>query len=422
MRFLYLLSLASKSAWNRKATLLLIVFSIALSSTLLLGIERIRLQMRENFIQVVSGTDLIIGARGSPVQLMLYALFHLGGATNNMSWESAQTITQRDEVQWAIPLSLGDSHKGYPVVATNENLFQFYRYQRKKTLSFAKGTVFKDLFDVVVGAEVAQQLTYDLNSEITLTHGHIQTSLTQHEDKPFRVVGVLVATGTPIDRSLYINLEAMEAIHLNWQGGAPIPKLNLSSEQVRKFDLTPKSITALLVGLKKRGQVFAVQRSINRDKDEALMAVMPGVALDQLWTMMAFGEKALLLISSLVTITGLAGLAASILSGLGERRRELAILRSSGARPYDILVLLATEGFLLVFLGVLTGIALLTFLTLLLSPFLLDWYGFSLSLSWPKQREWMLILAIGFSGFLTCLIPAYRAYRMSLADGLTVSL
>ena len=420
-RFGYLLNLAAKSAWNRKSTLVLVVFSIALSTTLLIGIERVRFQLRESFIQAVSGTDLVVGARGSGLQLMLYAIFHMGGATNNMGWDSARRIAAINDVDWAVPISLGDSHKGFPVVATTQSFFTHYRYQRNKELHFAQGAPFAGIFDVVLGAGVAQKSGYILGEKLTLSHGTGKNTHIEHADKPFAVTGILAPTGTPVDNSLYIGLEAMEAIHLDWQGGAPMPGFHIQAEQVKKFDLTPKSITALLVGLKSRARVFAVQRMINNDTQEALMGVMPGVALDQLWEMLNTGESALLLISWLVTVTGLAGLVSVILAGLGERRRELAILRSAGASPWDIITLLALEGMILMLTGILAGILILCALIAALGPVLTARYGIGLHLSPLESKEWVLLGGIVAAGFLASLIPALCAYRLSLMDGLSVS-
>ena len=421
-RFCYVLFLAGKSAWNRRGTLLLVVFSIALSTTLLLGIEKLRTQIRESFVQAVSGTDLVVGARGGNIQLMLYAIFHLGGATNNMGWRSAREIAERPEVAWTIPISLGDSHKGYPVVATTTGFFLHYRFRGGRELALTQGKVFTSVFDVVVGAEAAKNLGYAVGQKLVLSHGSGGTRLTEHADKPFVVSGILAPTGTPVDRSLYIGLDAMEAIHLNWRGGAPMPNLRITPEQVAKFDLEPKSITALLVGLKKRGQVFAVQRAINEWKSEPLMGVMPGVAMDQIWSMVGAGEQALLFVSALVTVAGLAGLAAAILAGLGERRRELAILRSAGARPMHILLLLACEGFLLVAAGATRGVMALILLIAALGPVLADMYGIFIYLSPPDSGEWLLLGCVCLAGLLASLVPALRAYRMSLSDGLTVAI
>ena len=417
----FLLALAWSSAWNRKGTLSLVVFSIALSTTLLLGMERVRTQVRDSFVQAVSGTDLVVGARGSELQLLLYAVFHMGKASNNMSWDSAQRLAQRRDVAWTIPISLGDSHRGFAVVATTTDFFTLYQYRRHASLQFAQGREFEDIFDVVLGAEVAAREHYRLGDHVLLSHGTGDTRLSLHADKPFTVCGILAPTGTPVDRGLYISLAAMEAIHIDWQGGAPAPGFHVRPDQVSKFNLTPKTVTAVLVGLKNRARVFAAQREINADQQEALMGVMPGVALDQLWSLLRTGENALRVLSWLVTVAGLAGLVATILAGLGERRRELAVLRAAGASPQDIVTLLSLESLLLVLAGTFAGTALTATLLAVFGPMLTSGYGLSLTLSLPTATEWQLLAAINAAGFFAGLIPAWRAYRISLADGLNAS-
>ncbi|MDR1311886.1 MAG: ABC transporter permease [Burkholderiaceae bacterium] len=417
----WLLFLSGKSAWNRRGTLLPIVLSIAVSIVLLLGVEKIRTQVRDSFLQAVHGTDLIVGARGGDVQLMLYAVFHLGSATHNMGWDSAKAIAAKENIAWSVPVSLGDSHRGHPVVATTPSFFSDYRVRRDKPLIFAAGRKFNDLFEVVIGSEVAKKQGYTAGKKIVLSHGSSGDNLPEHSDKPFVVSGVLSATGTPVDRSLYISLEAMEAIHLDWQGGAVMPGLNITSSQVTKFNLEPKSITALLVGLKKRTRVFALQREVNAWKHEPLMAIIPGVVIDQIWYLAGTGEQALLLISLLVTLASLAGLISVMLAGLGERRRELAILRSAGASLGDIVLLLLFEGIWLTVIGVLGGSFVFQLLLTCLGPTLLDSYGIMLELSLPGAGEWILLGCVGVAGVLSSLVPAIHAYRMSLADGLSVS-
>lgn len=414
-----LLRLAARSAWNRRFTLGLMLVVIALSSLLLVGIERVRHDMRDSFAQSVSGTDLVVGARSSPVQLMLYAVFHMGGATNNMGWDSAQKLAADPAVAWTIPLSLGDSHRGFPVLATSGEFFRHFQYGSRQPLRFAEGRPFADVFETVLGAEVAHSLHYRLGDHITLSHGIGSPHLREHGDKPFVVTGILARTGTPVDRTVHIGLDAMEAIHLDWQGGAPLPGVAIPAQLVKKFDLRPKSITALLVGLNNRAAVFALQRRIANGTDEALMAVLPGVALDQLWEVLGVGENALLLIAALVVAVGLAGLVSSILAGLGERRRELAILRSVGARPRDILLLLALEGMAVMLGGVALGMLGLYGGILLGGPLLEAHFGILLPLAWPAAGEWKLLAMVLAAGLAASLLPGWRAYRLSLADGLS---
>jgi putative ABC transport system permease protein len=415
----HLLPLALKSAWNRRYTLGLTLIAIALSVTLLLGIERVRQDARDSFAQAVSGTDLVVGARSSPLQLLLYAVFRIGEASNNMGWDSAQALAAHPAVAWTIPLSLGDSHRGFPVLGTTPAYFEHFRYGDKQPLRLAQGKPFVGLFDVVLGAEVAERLGYKLGDQITLAHGMEAGAGTEHADKPFSVVGILARTGTPVDRTLHIGLEAMEAIHLDWQGGAPIAGFAIPPELVKKFNLTPKAVTAVLVGLNTRAGVFAMQRYVAGYRAEPLMAVLPGVALSQLWELMEVAERALLAISALVVVVSFAGLVAVVLAGLGERRRELAILRANGARPRDLFTLLALEGGAVTLAGALLGTLLLTALTALLGPWLQAQYGLGLKLAPPSWQELELLGWVILAGTLASLLPGYRAYRLSLADGLT---
>ncbi|KAA0179387.1 ABC transporter permease [Cupriavidus gilardii] len=440
-----LMSIAARSAWNRRANLVWMVLAIALSTALLLGIERVRHQVRASFAQSVSGTDLIVGARTSPIQLVLYAVFRLGGATNNIGWDSLQRLGSHPQVAWTIPLSLGDSHRGFPVLATTAAYFEHFRHGDGRALRLAQGRPFGEkidggtdgtsgasvdgsvdgkidgMFDAVLGAEVARRLGYRIGQQIVLTHGDVAAPgalRLEHGDKPFTVVGILAPTGTPVDRTIHIGLQAMQAIHLDFQGGTRVPGAAIAPEHLRRFDLTPDSVTAVLVGLKLRSRVFALQREIAQDTREPLMAVLPGVALDALWDLVDIAENALRAVSAMVAVIGLAGLASSILAALGERRRELAILRAAGARPRDILALLAIEGMMLMLTGVAAGVALLSLTSALLAGWLEARLGVALPVSWPSAAELPILAALVLAGFAASLLPAWRAYRLSLADGL----
>jgi len=414
----HLLILALASAWNRRFTLTLTLAAIALSVAMLLGVERTRDAAHESFAHSISGTDLVVGPRTSPVQLMLYAIFRIGEATTNMKWASYQELAQNPDVAWTIPLSIGDSHHGFPVVGTSAAYFEHYRYGLSLPLRFAAGKRFENLFDAVLGAEVAERMRYKVGDRITLSHGTGEFGA-EHSDKPFTVVGVLERTGTPVDRSIHVSLEAMEAIHLDWQGGMRIPGLSIPPQFARKFDIAPKEITAALVGLKSRAQVFQVQRAINTSPGEPLLAVLPGVALNELWSMVDVVENTLLVVSGMIVVIGLSGMIVAVWAGLNERRRELAILRSVGAGPGAVIVLLALEGFLLTAFGVALGCALLTLFSLAAAPWMQGRFGVAVP-AWPGGGNELALVGLVFAaGLLAALLPAVRACRLSLADGLT---
>jgi len=418
-----MLGLALRSAWNRRGTLSLVLLSVALCTFLLLGVERLRADVRENFSQSVSGTDLIVGARTGAMQLMLYAVFRVGGATHNVRMDSLEQIAKHRAVAWMVPLSLGDSHRGFPVLATTTGYFEHFRHGDKQPLALAEGRPFAGtldgLYEVVLGAEVARALGYRLGDRLTLSHGGGEMPGSEHADKPFTVVGILARTGTPVDRTLHISLQAMQAIHLDWVAGVPLPGMKVAPEKAREFDLQPKQVTAALLGLKNRAAVFSVQRAVADFEAEPLMAVLPGVALDELWDVVGAGERALLAMSAMVAVVSLAGLVAVVLAGLNERRRELAVLRAVGAAPRHVLIMLAAEGALITLLGAALGVAAVALAIAAAAPWVQAQYGVALTLSAPNTAQWALLGAVLAAGFLASLVPGWRAYRLSLADGLS---
>lgn len=419
---MYLLSLAWASLCNRRFSALLTVVAIALSVTLLLAVERVRTEARYSFASTVSGTDLVVGARSGSINLLLYSVFRVGNATNNIRWSSFEHYAQHPRVKWAIPLSLGDSHRGYRVLGTNGAYFEHYRYGYGQALRLTAGRVFaEDPFEVVLGAEVAEQLGYQLGQSLVLAHGVATVSLIHHEDKPFRVVGILAPTGTPVDRTLHVPLSGMEAMHLDWQNGMPAQgEARLSAEQARQQVLVPKAITAFLLGLNNRISTFTVQREINDYAAEPLLAILPGVALQELWGLMGMVERALLAVSAAVVLVGLIGMLTAILASLNERRREMAILRSVGARPWQLALLLVSEAVLLAGAGLVLGMALLYLGLWVAQGPIQTHYGLYLPLSQPSLYEFGLLGAILGAALLMGGLPAWRAYRQSLADGLSV--
>lgn len=413
-----LIRLAWASALNRRATVIWLVLSIALTTLSVLGIERIREKARDNFSQAVAGTDLIVGPRSSPIQLTLYSVFRLGEATANLSWASAEHLRQHPGVAWTIPIALGDSHRGFAVLGTDNNYPLHFRFGQNQLLEFAQGAWANGLFEAVIGSQVASKLKYELGQSIVLSHGSGESLGQEHSDKPFKVVGILKPTGTPVDRTVHISLASYEAIHLGWQAG--VPAGIIPPEFVTKFDLTPKSITALLVGLKSRAGVFEAQSYINSYKNEALMAVMPGIAMDQLWTLLGVAEKALFGMALLVGIVSLFGLVAVLLTGLQQRRRELAVLRSVGATPMNVLQLLFLEGAMMTLAGCLLGVMALMGLSGISGVLGAAELGLNLQHSGLMSGEWLWLALIFVTGCLASLIPAVTAFTRSLSDGLLI--
>lgn len=414
-----LLRIVLKSARHRRIGLTLTVFSLAVSMMLLLGVDKIRKEARNSFVNTVSQTDLIVGARSGPLNLLLYSVFRIGNATNNVSWESYEDIVSLDEVAWAIPISLGDSHLGFRVMGTNTDYFRHFRYGQDQPLRFASGEPFADLYDTVLGADVADELGYALGDPVVISHGLVSTAFGDHTDKPFTVVGILERTGTPVDRTVHVSLEGIEAIHIDWDSGTRMP-LHLTAEQARKFDLAPQTITAFMIGLENRVQTFQLQRQINEYREEPLLAIVPGVTLAELWRSISAFEQALAALAALVLAAGLVGMLTTILSTLNERRREMAVLRAVGAHPYQIVLLFVLETLLIVSAGCLLGMAMLYVLLAGLHPVLVRQFGINIAVTPPDAGQWGLMALAVLLGALVSLIPGFIAYRRSLQDGLAI--
>lgn len=418
-----IISLAFASLLNRRGSALLTILAVAVSVMLFLGVDKLKTASQESFQQTIQGTDLIVGARTSPVSLVMFSVFHIGNPSAAVTWETYEWLESRDYVEWTVPIALGDSHKGHRVLGTTSDFFQHYKYRGGQSVSFSEGQAFDDLYDVVIGARVAEELGYGVGQEITLSHGLGEVSFMEHDNRPFNVAGILDPTGTPIDDSVLTSLGAIEAIHVGWETGAPSPIAKLiTADEVREMDLTPSSVSAVMVGLASRRQMLLAQRAINTYPREALIAAIPGQAISEVWQIVGVAGNALMAVSGFVVLVGLVSILTSILSSLKERRREMAVLRAIGAGPSHILLLLVSEAVLLAAIGALLGIGLVYLANLVAQPMFEARFGLSLSLTPPGSLDFAVLAAVtGISG-LMALIPAVIAMRASLADGLSIKL
>ncbi len=415
------LTLAWRSLWNRRTTALLTIFAIAVSIALLLGVEKMRSAARDGFANTVSGVDLIVGSRSGPLNLLLYSVFRVGDATANVTWPSYQLVAEHPDVAWTVPISLGDSHRGFRVLGTTTAYFEHYRFAGGRQMEFMAGKPFDDLYDVVLGADVAQELGYQLGDSVVIAHGIGNVSFAKHEDKPFRVAGLLERTGTPIDRTLHVSLQAITAIHVDWQSGMQAPPgQRLDAAAARERDLTPDSITAFMVGMQEKAAIFQMQRALNEYRKEPLLAIIPGVALKSLWDLVGIADKALMIVAAFVVFAGLLGMLTAILTSLNERRREMAILRSVGAQPRHVFTLLVAEAGLLALLGVLLGVALTYLLLLIGKPILEARFGIFIPLSGLTGYDIVILSGVVVAALIMGFVPAWRAYRNTLSDGLTI--
>ncbi len=414
-----LLLLAFKSLRSRVVTTSLTIFSIALSVILLVGVDRVREGTQKGFSGTISHTSLVVGARGGSLPLLLYAVFHIGTANNELSYASYQAISQMKAVKWTIPLSMGDSFHGFRVVATDDNFYEHYQYRGENNIEFVSGTRPEGIFEAALGSEVAKQTGVGLGQQITLSHG-LQGSFSQHANRPFTVVGILKQTATPVDRSIYITLYGDEAMHFGWQGGAPSLKaLNTPASAITKDMLHIDTISAFLVGTKLQIQTLPLMWQINGYKPEPLTAVIPATTLEDLWQVLGYADVALSLVSGAVLVVGLLAMLIALYTALNERRREVAVLRAVGLHARQIFTLFVLESTLISTVGMVVGLGVVYVLLFLVRAPVENHFGIPLAVTGISQRVAIYMIAVVVAGSLLGCIPAIRAYRNALVDGLS---
>ena len=447
------LLVASRSLRYRLSGVLLTIASVALSVFVLLGVEHVRQEARTGFASTVSGVDLIVGARTGEINLLLLSIFRIGTATANVSWESVEQLEQQKNVVWTVPISLGDSHRSFRVIGTTEAFFTRYKYGAKQSITFQQGQSFEAVAEVVLGARVATELGYQLGDSLVLSHGMADTSFSHHDQLPFSVSGILAATGTPIDNALFVGLEAIEAMHSDGEsedhrghndhdehdehdghdeheehedhdahedhdGHEDHDAHEVHDEHHAGHDHPPiGTVTAVLVGLNSPITTLQVKRWVDEFADEALLAILPGVALTQLWELVGNVEAILLGISILILVSSLLGLNAMLLASMRERRREIEVLRSIGAPSSFIVSLLMIESLLIVSVGVVLAVLSLLASITAANTLFAETFGLMISSQILSPSNITALGLIYLTAILVTLLPALQAYRVSRAVG-----
>ena len=452
-------SLVFQSLLNRWLSCLLIILTLAFSISLFFTVSRIQETVKSSFQNTVSGVDSVVAARGGNLQILLNSVFLIGEPSSTIKWDTYKDLTDNNKMKWAVPISLGDSHKGYRVIGTNNDYFKEIKYSSKKSIEFHTGNSFNDVFDVVLGSVVASKLNYDIGSSIIITHGlsdageihtfhsekdddhadhgdhddhakheehddhsdheeHDDHAGHDHGDLGFKVSGILKPTGTPIDNAVYISLAGVEAMHTGWIGNQKV--MDVSIEQIMERELQPKTISAIFISLKNRTQIFQFQRDVLNYKKEAISSVMPGVTLTRLWMLTGNVDKAFKFITFLIIIIALLGMIAMTIAGLNSRRREMAILRSVGASPNNIVSLLLVESIIISLISCIVGYIIMIIIFTLGKDYLQNNYGIFIDGFSIKSYDLQIIIAIVCAALIATIVPSIQVYRNTLRDGLSV--
>lgn len=398
-----ILSLTLKRYQAQFGSCSILVLLITLAATLLFGLTTLSQNLQNRLFKEVGQVDAVIGAKGSPLQLILSTIHHIDIPTGNIKYEDYKAFQKDRSLKAVIPLSLGDQFKSYRIVGTEPSYFQFYN------LSLQAGTFFTTSMQAVIGAEVAEKSGLKIGDTFTGSHGlsHIGH---EHEDAPYTVVGILQKSGTTSDRLVLTSLQSVWDVHShNHANNAAAMK------QAAEFRLSPPKdaeVTALLIQYKTRLAAMNFPRKINRLT--AYQAASPATEMARLTSLLGFGKKALLLLTGFILFAAFASLCLNLTQSVHQRRYELAIYRSLGASKAKVSGLILLDAFLLTFAGL--------FMAVLLTQYGFTYLGqidnqlgqlnTSLTIFTPT-----LLLLSGFifaASLLSALIPAYQAYKVDI--------
>lgn len=417
-----ILHLSWKNILNKPLNLVLNLVLFALGVGLISLLLLVNVQLEDKFEKNFAGIDLVIGAKGSPLQLILSSLYHLDAPTGNMPVSEAKAFLNPKHpiFKRAIPLSLGDSHRGYRIVGTNTGFIDLY------AAKFSDGKLFEENMEVVVGATVAKNLNIKLADQFKSSHGLIEDENLVHEDAaPFKVVGILEKTGSVVDQLIVTKTQSIWAVHDEHDHESEEEAEYDEAEHEHEHDeaehsedlpLTSyedKSITSLLVTFKGRNiQALNMARNINENTN--FQAATPAIEINRLYTLLGVGEEALKAMALLIIFVSGLSIFISLFSSLRERKYELAVMRTLGARPGFLFQLIIFEGIIIAVLGYFCGIALSHGSMVLLADFLEKSYKYDFSAAIFLKEEIYIFGGSLVIGIVAAIIPAFQASKTDI--------
>ena len=414
-----ILHLSWKNILNKPLTLFLNLVLFSLGVGLISLLLLVNVQLEDKFEKNFAGIDLVIGAKGSPLQLILSSLYHLDAPTGNMPIsESKAFLNPRHPIfKKVVPLSLGDSHRGYRIIGTNSSFVDLYEAK------LTEGKMFEETMEVVVGATVAENLKIKTGDQFQSSHGLIEDENLVHEDaKPFIVSGILGKTGSVIDQLIVTKTQSVWVVHEDHDHEGETEEEHAAhadhdhdhaEEEKPLAAYEDQSITSLLIQFKGRNiQALNMARNINENTN--FQAATPAIEINRLYTLLGVGEEALKALAMLIIFVSGLSIFISLFSSLRERKYELAVMRTLGARPGFLFQLIVFEGMVIAVLGFLCGIALSHGSMILLADFLEKSYRYDFSAAIFLKEEIYLFGGSLIIGIIAAIIPAFQASKTDI--------
>ena len=429
-----LLRISWKNIRFKPLNALLSILLFALGTGLISLLLHVQKQLQDNFESNLAGVDLVIGAKGSPLQLILSSMYHIDAPTGNISIQEARPFLNPKHpiIEEAVPLSLGDNYRDFRIVGTTPNILAWYEAE------LARGSLWEYNFEVTVGSDVARNLGFEPGSQFNSSHGMVTSDAIDHtHDQAFKVVGILKPTGTVIDQLILCTPQSYWAVHEH-EEDAPLEEEDHDHEHDghdhdhdghdhdHEAGTPPpslleepgeKEITSLLLRFKGRNyQALNMQRNINENTD--LQAATPAIEVNRIFSLFGRAEHALRILAIVIIIVSGLSIFISLFSSLRERRYELALMRVMGAGPTTLFFLIILEGLLLALVGYLLGIFLSHLGLQLIALFVEGSYRYSVSAWHFLPKEGLLLAGALVVGFVASVIPAIQASGTDISETL----
>ncbi|MEM6525248.1 MAG: FtsX-like permease family protein [Bacteroidota bacterium] len=374
-------------------SLLLLTLGVGIIALLLQVNRHIEEQMENN----IRGIDMVVGAKGSPLQLILSSVYHIDVPTGNISLAEAERLRKNPLVQYGIPLSFGDSYNGYRILGTDDSYAELY------DASLAEGRLWSNVLEVTLGATVAQNLGLSIGDTFTGAHG-LGEGGEAHEEHPYQVVGIFNPANAVIDQLIVTSTESVWSVHEH-------------EEESSTQDDSGREITSMLVKFKSPMGLIQLPRMVNENTN--MQAAVPVYEIQRLFNLMGVGMDAIRAIAILIMIVSGLSVFISLYSALKDRQYEMALMRTYGATRWKLAQLVLQEGLLLTLFGFLFGIILSRMGIFVLSAMMESNYHYSFSgWTWVKE-EWFLLATAITIGLLASLLPALRVFNINISKKLS---
>ena len=376
--------------------------SIALACGLLMTVWMVKTQSQTAFTQTTTGFDAVLGARGSKLQLVLNAIFHLEASPGNLAWADYEGIKRHPAVKTAIPIAVGDNLRGYRIVGTLPELFEKVEFAPGKKFAVKGGGKFfsdaPEAREAVAGAFAAQKLGLKVGDTFHPFHGLAFDAKNQH-DETYTVVGVMAPTNTPVDRVIWIPLKGVQT---------------MSGHDAK----AATDISAVLIQLRTPSAGFMLDMMYNKQGNRLTLAYPVGAIIAELFGKIAWFDQVLTLVAYLVALVAAGSVLASIYNSMSARRRDLAILRALGARRRMIFGAVVAEAACIGVLGAVAGFAVYFGLLTGVAEVIRAQTGVVLDVGARHAVLWICPLAMVALCALGGIVPALKAYRTPVAETL----